>query len=138
MRGRVTSGGYVRRQLTFELGDLILEVQLAFLEALQLKLVLDSALGEAGYDVIEVSVLQVQLIDTLAEHLTVGGMYHGLFLHTDLTRASIDRKKPKNEAVHPAPARCAGPRSDALYFRKLDIASAFAPGLARRPECRSR
>jgi hypothetical protein len=63
--------------LTFEVGDLVLEVQLAFLEALQLQLVLDGALREAGYDVIEVSVLEVQLIDTLPEHFTVGGMHHG-------------------------------------------------------------
>jgi hypothetical protein len=44
---------------------------------LQLQLVLNGALRKAGNDVIEVSVLQMQLVDALPEHFTVGGMYHG-------------------------------------------------------------
>jgi hypothetical protein len=76
-RVRLPSGPDVGRQLAFEEGDLVLEVQLAFLEALELQLVLNGALRKAGNDVIEVSVLQMQLVDALPEHFTVGGMYHG-------------------------------------------------------------
>jgi hypothetical protein len=75
-------------------------VQLAFLEALQLKLVLDGALREAGYDVIEVSVLEVQLIDALPEHFTVNGMHHWQVPPYRLDGPSIDLKKIKNEARH--------------------------------------
>jgi hypothetical protein len=52
-------------------------VKLALLQPLQLKLILDGASREAGNDVIEVAVLEVQLIDTLPEHFAVGHMYHG-------------------------------------------------------------
>jgi hypothetical protein len=58
--------------------DLVFQMKLALLEALQLQLILDGALREAGYDVIEVSVLEVQLVDTLPEHFAVGGMHHGM------------------------------------------------------------
>ena len=76
----------VRRHLSFEQCNLVFEEKLALLEALELKLVLDGTLGKAANNVIEVSVLHVQLIDALPEHFDVGGMYHGLILHTDLTR----------------------------------------------------
>jgi hypothetical protein len=68
-------------------GDLVFEIQLALFEALELQLVLNGTLRKAGNYVIEVSVLQVQLINALAEHFTVGGMYHGHILHADLTKA---------------------------------------------------
>src|SRR5687767_6598534 len=102
------------------MGDLVLEVQLAFLEALQLELILDGALREAGYDVIEVSVLEVQLVEAVPEHFTVGGMYHGKVPAYRLAAPSIDLKKAKNRSVRcPVPAcrsawarRFCGPRSD--------------------------
>ena len=76
----------VRRHLSFEQCNLVFEEKLALLEALQLKLVLDGALSEAADDVVEIPVFHMQLIDALPEHFDVGGMYHGLILHTDLTR----------------------------------------------------
>ncbi len=75
----------IRRQLPFQQGDLVLQVELALFQALELKLILNRVQREAGDDVVEVSVLEVQLIDTLPEHFTVGRMYHGQILHTDLT-----------------------------------------------------
>jgi hypothetical protein len=75
-----------------------------------LELVLDRVLGKAGNDVIEVSVLQVQLIDTLAEHFTVGLMYyHGQNPPYRLDASSIALKKTKNE-------RLAGHREASLNF----------------------
>ena len=69
----------VRRQLSFEECDLVLQKQLAFLQALELELVLDGINAKAGDDVVEVAVLEVQLVDALPEHFTVGRMYyHGL------------------------------------------------------------
>ena len=67
----------VRRQLSFEECDLVFQVQLPFFEPLQLKLVLNGIDREAGDNVIEVSVLEVQLIDALPEPFTVDHMYHG-------------------------------------------------------------
>jgi hypothetical protein len=105
-----SSGRYIGRQLTLELGDLVFQIQLALLEPLELQLILNSTLGKAGNDVIEVSVLEMQLVDALPEHLTVGRSYHGQHLHTDLTKVSIDPKKTKNEALTGAFRRpAAGP-----------------------------
>jgi len=77
----------VRRQLSLEQSDLVFQVELALLETLKLELVLDGISAKAGDDVIEVSVLEVQLIDTLPEHFTVGRMYHWHAPHTDLARS---------------------------------------------------
>jgi hypothetical protein len=107
--GLTTSGPNVGRELTFENGDLVLQVKLAFLEALQLQLVLDGALRKAGNNVIEVAVLKVQLVNALPEHFTVGGMYHGHFPHTDFDALSISLKKIKNEML-PGIGRLSGAR----------------------------
>jgi len=66
MAGPAASAGRTREML-----------KLALLEPLQLKLILDGACGQAGDDVIQVSVLEMQLVDTLPEHFAVGRMYHG-------------------------------------------------------------
>src|SRR6266436_5148908 len=55
------SGDDVRQQLAFDLLDLVLQRQLAFLEPLQLKLVERAALDHARDHVIEVAVLGFQL-----------------------------------------------------------------------------
>jgi hypothetical protein len=65
-------------ELALEQGDLVFQEELAFLEALQLQLILRGGLGEAGNDVIEVSVFGVQLMDPGPETFDVGGMYHGV------------------------------------------------------------
>src|ERR1700694_1912748 len=54
------SGNDVRQQLAFDLLDLVLQRQLSFLEALQLKLVERAALDNARDHVIEVAVLGFQ------------------------------------------------------------------------------
>jgi hypothetical protein len=71
-------GGYVGLELALEHGDLVFQEELAFLEALQLQLILGGGLGEAANDVIEVSVFGVQLMDPGPETFDVGGMYHGV------------------------------------------------------------
>jgi hypothetical protein len=117
-------------------GDLVFQIQLALLEALELQLVLNSTLGKAGNDVIEVSVLEMQLIDALPEHFTVGRSYHGQHLHTDLTESSIDPTKIKNEAAagrFPAPARGS---IKALFSRRFDAQAPGEPGFIGRWECR--
>jgi hypothetical protein len=129
---RVTSGRDIRRQLTFELSDLVLEVKLALLEALQLQLILDGILREAGYDVIEVSVLEVQLVDTLPEHFAVGRMHHGMGPPYRLDEASIDRKKTKNEKCRGA---YAGAKS-ARFFPERETAGRPCRVAMRRQECR--
>jgi hypothetical protein len=68
----------VRLELAFEQCDLVFQQEFAFLEALQLQLVLRGALRKAGNDVIKVSVLGVQLMDLGPETIDVGGMYHGV------------------------------------------------------------
>jgi hypothetical protein len=77
-------GGDVRLELALEHGDLVFEEELAFLEPLQLQLVLRGALRESKYDVIKVPVLGLQLIYSLPENLNVGDMYHGRHLHPTL------------------------------------------------------
>jgi hypothetical protein len=64
-------------ELALEHGDLVFQEELAFLEALQLDLVLGGALRQAGDYVIEVPVFRLQLIDSDLEGLDFGGMYHG-------------------------------------------------------------
>src|SRR5947207_3543926 len=54
------SGDDVRQQLAFDLLDLVLQRQLAFLQPLQLKLVERAALDNARDHVIEVAVLSFQ------------------------------------------------------------------------------
>src|SRR5688572_13640882 len=68
--------GYVGRQLALEQGDLIFEIKLAFLETLQLELILGGALRESGDYIVEVAVLNVQLIDTFFERFDIQG-HHG-------------------------------------------------------------
>jgi hypothetical protein len=80
---------YVRFELALEQSDLVFEEELAFLEALQLELVLGGALREAKYDVIKVPVLCLQLIYFLLQTLNVGDMYHGRLSIQRYTRDSV-------------------------------------------------
>src|SRR4026208_2241271 len=82
---RVRLPGFVRLELALEYGYLVFQEEFAFLEALQLDLVLRGALRQAGYDIVEIAVLYVQLVDSLLESFDVGGMYHGVILHTSET-----------------------------------------------------
>jgi hypothetical protein len=70
-------GADVGLELALEHGDLVFDEEFAFLESLQLDLVLGGALCQAGDYVIEVSVLGMQLVDLYLETVDVGGMYHG-------------------------------------------------------------
>lgn len=81
------------------MGDLVFQIQLALFEALELQLILNSTLGKAGNNVIEVSVLEMQLVDTLPEHFTVGRSYHGNHLHTDLTIGQYRPKESKKRGA---------------------------------------
>ena len=82
-------GGYVGFELALEQGDLVFEEELAFLESLQLKLVLRGALRESDYDVIKIPVFCLQLIYFLLETLNVGDMYHGRPSIQRYTRNSV-------------------------------------------------
>src|SRR5690349_18872915 len=119
--------------------DLVLEVELAFLEALQLQLILDGALREAGYDVIEVPVLEVQLVDTLPEHFTVGGMYHGEVPPYRLDESQYRPKKNKKRGAESLPRGCFSTRSGRVrrrFFHHNNRAIGV-PVCVRRPECHS-
>jgi hypothetical protein len=70
-------GADIGLELALEHGNLIFDEELAFLESLQLDLVLGGALRQAGDYVIEVPVLGMQLVDLDFETVDVGGMYHG-------------------------------------------------------------
>jgi hypothetical protein len=108
-------------ELALEQCNLVFKVKLALLETLQLELVLDSALREAGNYVIEVAVLEMQLIDTLPEHFTVGGMYyHGRLPPYRLDEFSIDLKKTKNETMRPRSLRLFRAAFKVLFFLDLN------------------
>jgi hypothetical protein len=52
-------GGDIGLELALEHRDLVLQEELAFLEALQLQLILGGALRKSGDDIIEIPVLYV-------------------------------------------------------------------------------
>jgi hypothetical protein len=94
-------GGDIGLELALEHRDLVFQEELAFLEALQLQLVLGGAMRQTGDDVIEVSMLYLQLVNSLLESLDVGGLYHGRHPpHQRYARdSSIDPMISKNEPV---------------------------------------
>src|SRR5258708_19189683 len=61
---RVLLGGYVGDQLALQHEDLILEHELALLEAFELELVVQGVVFQGFYGSVQIAVLQVQLADT--------------------------------------------------------------------------
>jgi hypothetical protein len=100
-------GGRLRRnvrcELSFQQSDLVLQVKLALLQALELKLILDRIDREAGDYVIEVSVLEVQLVYALPEHFTVGRMYHG---NVPPYRLDVLQYRPNKNKKRASPKSC--------------------------------
>src|SRR5690606_34153766 len=96
--GAGASGRYVGVELSLEQRDLVLEKELAFLEALQLELILGGVLREPDDHVIEVPVFGLQLPDFLPESLNVGDRYHGCHPPSNAARKmSIVPPISKNE-----------------------------------------
>jgi hypothetical protein len=71
-----TLGGHVGVELALEPGDLVLEQELAALQALQLELVVDELVAEPLDDVVEIAVLDLELQDALLKHRALD-LVHG-------------------------------------------------------------
>jgi hypothetical protein len=61
----------VGRQLAFQVRDLIFQQQFFLLEALQLQLVLSGFFSKSGYDIIEIAVFEVQLVNPLLKRIDI-------------------------------------------------------------------
>jgi hypothetical protein len=89
--------------LSLEQCDLVLQKKLAFLEPLQLELILGGALAQLRNYVIEISVLYLQVIDLQLQRLDVGGMYHGKRPPYQRLRIQYKPRNPKKRASPLAP-----------------------------------
>jgi hypothetical protein len=56
-------------ELTFQVRDLIFQQEFFLLEALQLQLVLSGFFSQSGYDIVEIAVFEVKIVDTLLKRI---------------------------------------------------------------------
>ena len=78
---RFISSDYVRQQGAFDLRDFVLQLQLAFLQPLQLELVEGNLLGDPRDNVVEVAVLAPELAQPSFQDFLIDRIVHHPFLN---------------------------------------------------------